>query len=47
MVGKVVDTGSGVSADLRGRKVMAIMIKGAYAQFAVAGPDDHDCHSDR
>ena len=32
----VVDAGSGVSADLRGRKVMAIMIKGAYAQFAVA-----------
>jgi NADPH:quinone reductase len=36
VVGKVVDTGSGVSADLRGRRVMAIMIKGAYAQFAVA-----------
>src|SRR5206468_1558433 len=36
VVGKVVDAGSGVSADLRGRKVMAIMIKGAYAQFAVA-----------
>jgi NADPH2:quinone reductase len=36
VVGKVVDTGSGVSADLRGRKVMAIMIKGGYAQFAVA-----------
>jgi NADPH2:quinone reductase len=27
VVGRVVDTGSGVSADLRGRKVMAIMIK--------------------
>jgi len=26
VVGRVVDTGSGVSADLRGRKVMAIMI---------------------
>jgi NADPH:quinone reductase len=36
VVGKVVDTGSGVSADLRGRKVMAMMIKGADAQFAVA-----------
>jgi NADPH:quinone reductase len=36
VVGKVVDTGSGVSADLRGRKVMAMMLKGAYAQFAVA-----------
>src|SRR5437879_3595988 len=36
VVGKVVDTGSGVSADLRGRKVMAIMIKSADAQFAVA-----------
>ena len=36
VVGHVVEPGSGVESNLRGRKVMALMKKGAYAQFALA-----------
>jgi NADPH2:quinone reductase len=36
VVGIVVGTGPGVDPALKGRKIMALMKKGAYAQFAVA-----------
>src|ERR1700754_3032275 len=37
VAGTVVEVGAGATSDLVGRRVVALMKKGAYAEFAVAG----------